>query len=232
MIHVMTSFLIWRELFPCGLESHTFPIPACDMLVPIEYSLWNTLKGGSDTVTGFAWNGLSILPIKSPQTAVTARFSLPMPFYFIKQGRRSQWQRSSTSIKTLSNLSVSRITSDTHFIKRSTSSQGVLLKWHRRRLVTAHPVVLPAAHHLLSNRVRLDTTPALQKRGTQLITLSLGLLVQLVLHRFSEVRQTHAWRSTTTIRSTHGVPRNVRGAQYKSSSPRVGRLEAILVVSK
>ena len=30
----MTSFLIWREFFPYGPESHKFPIPACDMLLP------------------------------------------------------------------------------------------------------------------------------------------------------------------------------------------------------
>ena len=56
----VTSFLIWRELFPCCPESHKFPIPACNMLLPIEHSLWNNCKGGSDTVTRFAWNCLSV----------------------------------------------------------------------------------------------------------------------------------------------------------------------------
>ena len=50
----MTSFLIWRELFPHGPESHKFPIPACGMLLPFEHSLWNNCKGRSGTVTRFA----------------------------------------------------------------------------------------------------------------------------------------------------------------------------------
>ena len=72
----MTSFLIWRELLPGNTDGHKFPIPACDMLLPFEHSLWNSSKGGSDTVTRFAWNCLSVLPIKMPQTAIIARFFL------------------------------------------------------------------------------------------------------------------------------------------------------------
>ena len=72
----MTSFFIWRELLPGNQDSHKFPIPACDMLLPYEHSLWNSSKGGSDTVTRFTWNCLSVLPIKMPQTAIVARFLL------------------------------------------------------------------------------------------------------------------------------------------------------------
>ena len=72
----MTSFFIWRELLPGNQDSHKFPIPACDMLLPYEHSLWNSSKGGSDTVTRFTWNCLSVLPIKMPQTAIMARFFL------------------------------------------------------------------------------------------------------------------------------------------------------------
>ena len=53
-----------------------FPIPACNMLLPYEYALWNSSKGGSDTVTRFTWNCLSVLPIKMPQTVIVARFLL------------------------------------------------------------------------------------------------------------------------------------------------------------
>ena len=72
----MTSFLIWRELLPNGQGGHMFPIPKCDMLLPYEHSLWNSCKGGSDTVTRFTWNCLSVLPIKTPQTAIMARYFL------------------------------------------------------------------------------------------------------------------------------------------------------------
>ena len=44
------------------------------MLVPLDYSLWNSIKGGSDTVTRFACNCQIIVPIRSPQTVVVARF--------------------------------------------------------------------------------------------------------------------------------------------------------------
>ena len=72
----MTSFLIWRELLPDREGSPNFPIPPCNMLLPMEHSLWNTCKGGSDTVTRFTWNCMAILPVKMPQTVVVARFFL------------------------------------------------------------------------------------------------------------------------------------------------------------
>lgn len=72
----MMSLLIWRELLPGGQGGHKFPIPKCDMLLPFEHSLWNSCKGGSDTVTRFAWNCLSVLPIRMPQTSIMARFFL------------------------------------------------------------------------------------------------------------------------------------------------------------
>ena len=70
----ITSVLIWRELLPDGPDCHKFPIPPINMILPIEHSGWNNCKGGSDTVTRFAWNCLSVLPIKMPQTVIVARF--------------------------------------------------------------------------------------------------------------------------------------------------------------
>lgn len=69
----MTSFLIWRELRLDGLNPPNFPIPQCDMLIPLLHALWNASKGGSDTMTRLAWNCLAILGIKTPQTVVVAR---------------------------------------------------------------------------------------------------------------------------------------------------------------
>lgn len=70
----MTALLIWRELIPTNSTSQKFPIPECNMLVPLDYSQWNSSKGGSDTVTRFTYNCQCIVPIKSPQSVVVARF--------------------------------------------------------------------------------------------------------------------------------------------------------------
>ena len=70
----MTSWLIWRELLPANDSPHKFPLPECNMLIPWDHAMWNSSKGGSDTVTGFCYKNQVILPIRSPQTAVVARF--------------------------------------------------------------------------------------------------------------------------------------------------------------
>ena len=72
----MTSLLIWQKINPIdsNLSAPKYPIPPCNMLVPLDYSLWNSSTGGSDTVTRFACNCQIIVPIRSPQTVVVARF--------------------------------------------------------------------------------------------------------------------------------------------------------------
>ena len=72
----MFSMLIWRGMNPISSNPSVpkYPIPPCDMLVPLDCSLWNSSKGGSDTVTRFAWNCMIIVPIRTPQTVVVARF--------------------------------------------------------------------------------------------------------------------------------------------------------------
>ena len=61
----------FRVIGPVGVQ-HL--LPACNTLIPYEYALWNVSKGGSDTVTRLIWNCLSILPIKTPQTVIVARY--------------------------------------------------------------------------------------------------------------------------------------------------------------
>eukprot|EP00985_Skeletonema_marinoi_P024116 scaffold16550_cov148-Skeletonema_marinoi.AAC.1 len=39
-----------------------------------HHTLWNVSKGGPDTVTKFTWNCLPVLPIRTPQTVVVARY--------------------------------------------------------------------------------------------------------------------------------------------------------------
>ena len=72
----MFSLLIWRKINPIvsNPSAPKYPIPPCNMLVPLDYSLWNSSKGGSDTVTRLACNCKIIVPIKSPQSVVVARF--------------------------------------------------------------------------------------------------------------------------------------------------------------
>ncbi|KAL7459870.1 hypothetical protein ACHAWC_011885 [Mediolabrus comicus] len=71
---LVTSALICNELLPGNRSGVQHPLPACNTLIPYEYALWNVSKGGSDTVTRLIWNCLSILPIKTPQTVMIARY--------------------------------------------------------------------------------------------------------------------------------------------------------------
>eukprot|EP00986_Skeletonema_menzelii_P000918 scaffold258_cov80-Skeletonema_menzelii.AAC.1 len=71
---LVMSALICREMRPGSSSRLKYPIPACDMLVPHEYALWNASKGGSDTVTRFTWNCLPVLPIRTPQSVMIARY--------------------------------------------------------------------------------------------------------------------------------------------------------------
>jgi hypothetical protein len=71
----MTSLHLWRALLPTNdNQRFLFPIPECDKLLALEYSQWNSSKGGSDTVTRFTYNCQSIVTVKSPQTMVVTRF--------------------------------------------------------------------------------------------------------------------------------------------------------------
>ena len=67
-----TSFLTFQALIPSKSKAN-FPIPPCEKGIPFEHSLWNGSKGGSDTVTRFTYNCQVVLPIRTPQTVVSAR---------------------------------------------------------------------------------------------------------------------------------------------------------------
>lgn len=70
---LVTSALC-NELLPGNRSGVQHPLPACNTLIPYEYALWNVSKDGSDTVTRLIWNCLSIIPIKTPQTVMIARY--------------------------------------------------------------------------------------------------------------------------------------------------------------
>jgi len=69
----MTSYLIWHELLPDAPGCPMYPVPSCDMVLPLVHSMWNSSKGGSDTATRLAWKCLAVVPIKTPQTVMIAR---------------------------------------------------------------------------------------------------------------------------------------------------------------
>ena len=70
----MTSLHIWRQLLPGRSYSPKFPVPNCWGLLPLEHSLWNSCKGGSDTITRFMANCKPSLPIRTPQTVIVSRY--------------------------------------------------------------------------------------------------------------------------------------------------------------
>jgi hypothetical protein len=71
----MTSLVIWRGLLNTSANRHQpkFPIPPCNILVPLDYSTWNSSKGGSNTATRYTYNCKIIAPHKVPQEKMVAR---------------------------------------------------------------------------------------------------------------------------------------------------------------
>lgn len=116
----MTSYLIWRELSPGHPDSPMYPIPACNMVVPIEHSLWNSCKGGSDTTTRLAWNCQVVLPLSTPQTAVVARILMVYAVVF-HQTRQIVTMKKAVdpTHQILSDLYASATTRDLPSIKQS-----------------------------------------------------------------------------------------------------------------
>ena len=67
--------MVFRELLPDdGPRCPKFPIPECDMFIPLEHSIWNASMGASDAATRLMMLSKAILPIKAPQCVVVARF--------------------------------------------------------------------------------------------------------------------------------------------------------------
>ena len=69
---------IWRCLNvpECPRNKIMMPLPPCSHLIPFVHSLWNSAKGGSDTITKLLWNCQACLTINNPQTVTTARMLL------------------------------------------------------------------------------------------------------------------------------------------------------------
>jgi hypothetical protein len=50
----LTDYYIWRQLRI--VKSLQLPIPPCNRILPYNHSVWNNLKGASDTATKLMWN--------------------------------------------------------------------------------------------------------------------------------------------------------------------------------
>jgi hypothetical protein len=47
------------------------PLPRLARILPLVFSTWNSLKGGSDTMTKLIWHAHSHVPFKSPQVTMS-----------------------------------------------------------------------------------------------------------------------------------------------------------------
>eukprot|EP00978_Attheya_sp_CCMP212_P011482 scaffold28323_cov49-Attheya_sp.AAC.2 len=52
------------------------PIPRVLRILPLFFSTWNSLKGGSDTITKLLWYANCPVPFKSPQASAISRMFL------------------------------------------------------------------------------------------------------------------------------------------------------------
>lgn len=55
-----------------------FPLPKCDKVIPYQHAFWNTVKGGSDTITKLIDFAEEKLGVRTPSTCSTARLMLLM----------------------------------------------------------------------------------------------------------------------------------------------------------
>ena len=69
----MTNYYIWRRI---RLEGDIkLPVPACNRCIPYNHSIWNDMKGASDTATKLFWNCQSqFASYRKSQTVAIARY--------------------------------------------------------------------------------------------------------------------------------------------------------------
>ena len=63
---------LFRSLLKKTAENPN-PIPPTKHIIPLLFSAWNSLKGGSDATTNLFWRCKCVLPTKSSQTSAVAR---------------------------------------------------------------------------------------------------------------------------------------------------------------
>ena len=75
-------FQLWRATF---LENRfVLPIPPSRRVLPIQASVWNIAKGGSDTITHLIWNAKYNVPHKCAQSSAIAHFLMFPPILYHK----------------------------------------------------------------------------------------------------------------------------------------------------
>jgi hypothetical protein len=73
---VKTTLGLWRA-FNVEPASHIkFPLPKCDKIIPYPHSFWNTVKGGSDTITKLIDTVEEQLGVRTPSSCTSARLML------------------------------------------------------------------------------------------------------------------------------------------------------------
>ena len=72
----MSSFLQWLALWRLVRLTWLPPLPPIARILPRNLSNWNTVKGGSDTITKLLWTAMYAPPNKKPQLAAVSRILL------------------------------------------------------------------------------------------------------------------------------------------------------------
>ena len=68
-----SSYLAFIRIWKFVLGEMNLPVPQLERIIPIVFSLWNTLKGGSDTLTKLMAHEDCRLPTKDPQAFAIGR---------------------------------------------------------------------------------------------------------------------------------------------------------------
>ncbi len=72
----MEGFLGYFFLWSYASTRLTLPIPQLERIIPFTVSRWNSMKGGSDTLTKILWHNMYDSPCNTPQAHAVARMFL------------------------------------------------------------------------------------------------------------------------------------------------------------
>lgn len=98
----LTSFFTWRRLRVDRNDAILpLPLPPCNRILPHTHSLWNNMKGASDTATKLFWNCQTLLPSPCSQTTVLGRF---FHLYGVALHRQIQFATANSNLGAYSSL--------------------------------------------------------------------------------------------------------------------------------
>ena len=87
----MSTFKFNYMLWKVSTQTKNLPLPTCIYIIPMMYSWWNCVKGGSDMNTQMLWDSNFITPIKHPHYAVVKQLAILQPFYMIHKIGQMVW---------------------------------------------------------------------------------------------------------------------------------------------